>query len=130
MTRDKLYSYGLHSQDVEELLSYLISEGFVNEERYALAFAGGKFRMKKWGRVKIENELSQRKISPFCINKALSAIDNEEYIEAIHTLIEKKNESIKQEAPFIMKRRIADYLVRKGFESALVWKIINDKLSD
>jgi regulatory protein len=55
--KNKLYEYGLYPGQVDELLSQLISEGFLNEERFAKAFAGGRFRMKKWGRLKIKNEL-------------------------------------------------------------------------
>lgn len=127
--RSKLYSYGLYQSEVEELLSYLISEGFVNEERFALAFAGGKFRLKKWGKVKIENELKKRNISPYCIQKALSEIEEEDYLDTIAALVESKMTLSSNEDLFTLKKQIADYLIRKGFESDLVWNILNDKIS-
>ena len=125
--RNKLYSYGLSSSQVEELLSYLISEGYVNEERFAKAYAGGKFRMKKWGKVKIENELSRRNISKYCIGKALEEIENEEYIDVINILIEQKTRATDEENPLRQKKQIADFLTRKGFESVLIWDILNNK---
>lgn len=126
--RNKLYSYGLNYTDVEELLSYLISEGFVNEERFALAFAGGKFRLKKWGKVKIENELTKRNISSYCIKKALSEIEEEDYLDTIYTLLEKKMKLSSKEDLFALRKQLADYLIRKGFEGDLVWNILNDKI--
>ena len=127
--RDKLYSYGLIPPDVEELLSYLISEGFVNEERFAKSFAGGRFRLKKWGKSKIENELVRRKISQYCIKKGLKEIDDKEYFKTINTLISRKSEAIFEQNPFKFKKRLAAYLIRKGFESELVWDILNDKIT-
>jgi regulatory protein len=65
--REKLFSFGLYKEQVEELITYLIGENYLNEERYAIAFAGGKFRMKGWGRIKIRYALKQHRISEFCI---------------------------------------------------------------
>src|SRR5882762_609956 len=73
--KEKLYSFGLWKQEVETILSQLIEEGYLNEERFAIQFAGGKFRMKQWGRVKIKYELKQRQVSEYCVKKALKEID-------------------------------------------------------
>jgi regulatory protein len=126
--RDKLYEYGLHHDKVEELLSYLISENFINEERFAKAFTGGKFRLKKWGRVKIEHELNKRKISAYCIKKGLEEIDQDEYRELMDSLIESKSKTLPEKNVFKLKNQIASSLIRKGFESSLVWQILNDKI--
>lgn len=126
-TRDKLYSYGLHHDDVEELLSYLISEGFVNEERFARAFAGGRFRLKKWGRKKIEMELKFRQISSYCINKGLEEIDQNDYIKTLEDLIKRKSDSLTEVDGYKKKSLIASYLFRKGFENSLVWDTLNSK---
>src|SRR4249919_2672470 len=74
--RDKLYSFGLHRNEVEPLLTQLIEENFLNEERFAIAYAGGKFRIKNWGKEKIKYALKQNKVSEYCIHKALAAINN------------------------------------------------------
>src|SRR3981081_925734 len=73
--RDKLYSWGLHKRDVENSIAELITSGFLKEERFALAFAGGKFRMKGWGRIKIKQALKQKSVSDNLIRQALKAID-------------------------------------------------------
>ena len=78
--RDKLYSWGLHEVQVENVIAELIASNFINEERFAKAYAGGKFRIKKWGRVKISIELKRRKISTYCIKKGLAEIEEEEYV--------------------------------------------------
>src|SRR5258706_5535088 len=86
----KLFEYGLRSSQVDELLARLITEGFLNEERFAKAFAGGKFRMKKWGRNKIAHELESHAVTRRCIQKGLDEIDEQEYVRALRSLIEKK----------------------------------------
>jgi regulatory protein len=85
--KDKLYSFGLFASQVEEILSELISENYLNEERYAIAFAGGKFRMKDWGRIKIRYELKKNKVSDYCIKKALAQIDETDYIKTAKKMI-------------------------------------------
>src|ERR1051325_741378 len=77
--RNKLYEYGLHKNEVEELVTRLITEGFLNEERFAKAFAGGKFRIKKWGRNKIVYELEALGVTPRCVRAGLKEIDESEY---------------------------------------------------
>src|SRR3954470_11095456 len=75
--RHKLFEFGLYQSEVDEILTGLITDGFLNEERFAKAFAGGKFRMKKWGRIKITHELEARNISKNCIRTGLLEIDDE-----------------------------------------------------
>ena len=125
--RDKLYALGLHSDEVEEVLTDLISENFVNEERFALAFASGKFRLKNWGRRKIIYELEHRNISPYCIDKALKEISNEEYNHTIQQIIDKKISQTSGEV-YLVKNKIARHLISKGYEPEQVWSILNDKL--
>jgi regulatory protein len=120
-TRDKLYGFGLYKQEVEELLSRLIEENYLNEERYAIAFAGGKFRMKQWGRVKIKYELQQKRVSIYCIKKALAAIDEAEYEKALEQLAANKLLLLKGEKNhFIKKTKLRNYLLQKGYEPNLI----------
>lgn len=86
--------------------------------------------MKKWGKVKIKNELIRRKISPYCIDSGLKEIDDDDYQETINNLIEKKLSTMAEDNNLIIKKRIANYLIGKGFERELVWNILNDKFSD
>ncbi len=125
--RDKLYSLGLYQDEVEEVLTELITENFVNEERYAKAFAGGKFRVNQWGRKKIEYALKQKKISAYCIDRGLKEISNDDYEAVINRLIEKRIH-LEGEIDFIIKSKIARYIIGRGFESDIVWALINEKL--
>jgi regulatory protein len=120
--KEKLYSYGLRKTDVEELMSQLIEENYLNEERYATMFAGGKFRMKQWGRVKIKYELKQKRVSEYCIKKALKEIDEEDYLKTLRNLAQKKWDSVKGEGVnhFVKMSKTTDYLVQKGYEMDLV----------
>ncbi len=119
--KEKLYSFGLYKNETESLLSQLIEENYLNEERYAVAFAGGKFRIKQWGKVKIKHELRQRMVSDYCIKKALASISADEYEKTIEKLFEGKKSSLKAEKNiFITKQKIQAFLIQKGFESALI----------
>lgn len=119
--KEKLYSYGLHMNDVEDIASKLISENYLNEERFAIVFAGGKFRVKNWGKTKIRHELKQKQVSDYCIKKGLSQIDYDDYLKTLENLAEKKLATLKSEKNiFIKKRKLQDHLLQKGFESDLV----------
>jgi regulatory protein len=121
--KEKLYSLGLWKSEVEELLSQLIEEDYLNEERFAMTFAGGKFRMKQWGRIKIRSELKKRNVSDYCIRKALASIDEEDYQITLEKLADKKLLTLKGEKNiFIKKRKLQDWLLQKGFEYELTAK--------
>jgi len=124
--RDKLYTYGLHMEEVENLVSYMIEEGFLNEERYARAFVGGKFRIKKWGRNKILQELKQRQISPNCIKSGMKEINPEEYWETLLSLAEKKWDSLPENDDFIRSQKVFRYLMSRGYETDLIQEAIEE----
>lgn len=119
--REKLYSLGQRKQDVDIITAQLIEEGYLNEERFAIQFAGGKFRMKQWGRKKIEQGLKEKQVSAYCIKKALAQIDDEAYMDVLNKQALKKWQTLKGEKNiFIKKRKLQDYLLQKGFEYDLV----------
>jgi regulatory protein len=118
--RNKLFEWGLHSGDVENIIVDLISQNFINEERFAILFAGGKFRIKKWGRIKIKNELKLRKISSYCIRKALESIDDNDYILTLQQMIEKKALLTHEKNAYKKTAKIAGFAISKGFEPDLV----------
>ena len=93
--REKLYSFGLHRNEVDEIISTLITENYLNEERFAVHFAGGKFRMKQWGKIKIKQALKNKQVSGYCISKALKEIDNNEYRKTFFKLAEQKLKTLK-----------------------------------
>ena len=116
--KEKLYTLGLYKKEVEELMAALVEENYLNEERFAVQFAGGRFRIKRWGRVKIKYELKQKQVSDYCIKKALSSIDEKDYERTLQKLFtEKKKTSKSEKNSFVRKRKISDYLMGKGFET-------------
>ncbi|MCO6497918.1 MAG: RecX family transcriptional regulator [Chitinophagaceae bacterium] len=120
--KDKLYSFGLTTPDVDVIISALIAEDYLNEERFAVHFAGGKFRMKEWGKLKIERELKLRQVSNYCIRKALAQIPDEDYEATFRKLADKKKQSIKSEKNiFIRNRKIRDYLLLKGYSDEMIY---------
>lgn len=124
--KQKLYGFGLYKNEVEHMLSQLIEENYLNEERFAIAFAGGKFRIKQWGKIKIKYELQQKKISPYCIKKALAAIDDEDYEATLAKIAATKLQELKSEKNiFIKKKKLQNYLVSKGYEFNLINKIVS-----
>ncbi|MEQ9591722.1 MAG: regulatory protein RecX [Cyclobacteriaceae bacterium] len=124
--RNKLFEYGLWSNQVDDIISQLITDGFLNEERFAKAFAGGKFRMKKWGRLKIIRELEQRGLTPRCIQTGLNEIDQGDYQVALKQILTKKKEQLADMNDFEMRNKLARYAIGKGFEPDLVWQLVKD----
>jgi regulatory protein len=124
--KEKLYNFGMHKKEVDELLSTLIEENYLNEERFAIQYAGGKFRMKQWGRVKIKYALKQKQVSEYCIKKALALITEGDYKRTLQKLFEQKLKTIRSEKNiFIKKRKLQDHLMQKGFEPGLVNELIS-----
>lgn len=124
--RDKLYDWGLHSNDVENVIANLISDNYLNEERFAKAFAGGKFRIKKWGRIKIRIELKKRKISDYCIKKAMQEIDEQDYIKTLNSILAKKLKENPKGKLQVRNYKAAQYAASRGFESDLIWDAIKE----
>lgn len=123
--RDKLYGYGLKTDDVENLIAQLINENFVNEERFSKAYAGGKFRIKKWGRIKIKQELKARRISDYCIQKGLAEIDEIDYTKTLKNLLAKKAKELKEKSPIKKKYKLVRYAVGKGYEQDIIFSLVN-----
>jgi regulatory protein len=119
--KEKLYSLGLFRREVDELISRLIEEDYLNEERFARQFASGKSRIKGWGKLKIRNELKQKGISEFCIVKALDAIDNKEYTDGFKRLADKKWIVLRNEKNnFVRRNKWQQFLLQRGFEHAMI----------
>ena len=124
--RDKLYSFGLNKKEVEEIIADLIAENYLNEERFAIHYAGGKFRMKQWGKIKIKQSLKLKQVSEYCIKKALKEIDESEYEKTFQKMAEQKLKTLKGEKNiFIKKRKLQDFLIQKGYEGERVREVVN-----
>lgn len=117
--RKKLYEFKLEDEAVESIISDLISDNFLNEERFAMAYAGGKFRIKYWGKNKIKIGLRQHKVSESCIRKALAAIDGEQYTKILEKVLEKKMKQEKKPNEPKTYYKILNYAISRGFESDL-----------
>ncbi len=122
--RDKLYAWGSHHEEVEQVIGQLISEGFLNEQRFAEQYAVSKFRQKGWGRVKIRNALRLKKISVPCINNGLAVIDDEEYIAYLANAVEKLRTRTKGRNEWEREQRVKRYLLARGFEGDLISDVL------
>ena len=123
--KEKLYSYGVYNNDAEEIISKLIEEDYLNEERFAIHFAGGRFRIKQWGKVKIKYELKQKQVSEYCIKQALKNINADDYEKLLQKLLEQKLKTLKSEKNiFIKKRKLQDFLLQRGFEMDLIREVV------
>jgi regulatory protein len=122
--KDKLYNFGLYKIEVETLIAQLIEEDYLNEERFAKQFAGGKFRMKGWGRTKIIYELKQKQVSAYCIKLALREIDDTAYELHLKNLATEKWRNFKNESLLSKKAKTYSYLLQKGYEGELLQKVI------
>ena len=115
--RTKLLSLKVYGDDLEEILIHLMQEGFLNEERYAKSYVRGKFRINRWGRIKIQQNLLRKNISAYCIKKGLEEIDANEYQNTLNDIIEKELSSLS--IP-INKILLTKKIMNKGYEYPLV----------
>ncbi len=129
--KDKLYGFGLNTKEADEIISILIEENYLNEERFAIQYAGGHFRSKKWGRIKIKYQLKQKQVSEYCIKKALKQINEVDYLKTLQQHFDAKLKTLKSEKNiFIKKRKLQDYLMQKGFETDLIRNLMADALGN
>ena len=122
---EKLYDLGIWKNQHDEIIASLIEDDYLNEERFAIAYAGGKFRIKQWGKIKIRYALKQKQVSEYCIKKSLQQIDDEAYLKTLNDLAEKRYQSLKGEQYLIRKKKTIDYLVQRGYEPRLVVESLN-----
>ena len=121
----KLWDLGVRKSEHDEIVSSLIEDDYLNEERFAIQFAGGKFRMKDWGHKKIYYGLKEKGVSTYNINKALKSIPDDAYHNTLDKLAEKKYALLKGEQYLVRKKKTADYLLQKGFEPDLITSAVN-----
>lgn len=124
--RKKMKDWFMYSEDVDILVSDLIQNNFLNEERFASAFVSGKFRIKRWGRIKIRQHLKQKNISDYSTKKGLKEIDEDEYLQTLNDLIESKNRLMNAKNKWDRLAKLQRYMHSKGYENDLV----RDGLSD
>lgn len=125
----KMREFNLIPEAREMILLSLMQDNFLNEERFAKSFARGKFRIKNWGKQRIVRELKFKDISAYNIKTALKEIDEQEYIETIYRITENRNEVISEPNQYKRKQKLIAFLMRKGFESELIYKVVNEVIS-
>ncbi len=126
---DKLDEMRMIPEAKEKIIISLMHENFLNEERFARSFVRGKFRIKKWGRIKITQELKKKEISSPIIKLGLSEIKEADYLKTLYELAEKKEEKITEPNSYKKKKKLADHLLRKGYESPLVFDCVNELIA-
>ena len=122
----KLRNMGMIPEATNQIIGHLIQENYLNEERFAKSFARGKFRIKKWGKNRIVNELKQRQITKYNITIALKEIEQEDYIETLDILAKKRLSQIRETNSQQRKKKLADYLLYRGWESHLVYEKLKE----
>jgi regulatory protein len=128
--RQKLRGWGFDAEDTDKVIVQLMEENFLNEERYAKAVTGGKFRTKGWGKRKIVETLKQKGISSYLVNASMKEIDSKDYLKKLDELMLKKQKTLKGEQPIAQKQKLARFAFSKGYESELVWEWINKKFKE
>ena len=123
---EKLKEMNMIPEAIDQILGHLIQENYLNEERFAKAFARGKFNIKKWGANRIVRELKFRDVSPYNIKSALSEITDEDYLKTFDELARKRLNQIKETNNLKKKKKLVDYLLYRGWESHLVYQKANE----
>ena len=122
--RNKLYEWGLKGEEAEQLIVELIGQDFINEERFAIQLANGKFRIKHWGKVKITQALKLHHVSAYCIKKALQQIPDEDYIKSLKKVLQTKTKSISGKMTPLKMRKLMHFAQSKGYEIDLIRKVL------
>ena len=124
---ERLNKWDIYGEQADAIVADLISNNFLNEERFAEAFVSGKIRIKRWGKVKIKQHLKQKQISTYSINKALSLIEDDLYLSNLNQLIEKKKKDLKVSKTLTWenKAKIQRFLQSKGYENDLIFDALN-----
>lgn len=125
--RDKLRSWEVSEEDTEEIVARLQAEGYVSDERFARSFAGGKFRVRQWGRVKIEQEMRRKGVADAERKSGIQEIDEEQYTRTLKDLLDKKAASLKEPDRWKRRQKLARFAVGKGYELELIWRVLGEE---
>lgn len=125
----RLKKWNVWGDEADEIIAELISMNYLSEERFAKSYAGGKFRVKNWGRMKIRQELNRRGLSNYSIEKGMGEIEDEAYISGLKELLSKKRVLLEKTETdkFKLKQKLVRYALGKGYESELVWRLVGEE---
>jgi len=124
--RTRLIEHSVYGDALEQIIAELITDDFINEERFAKAYVSGKFRIKKWGKMKIIKELKFRKIYTYSINKALKQIDYDEYLDTLNTLLEKKHRTLRAKDKWDRRKKLTAFATQKGYEYEVIKEVMRE----
>lgn len=124
--RTRLIEHGVYGDHLEQVIAELISENYLNEERFAKAYASGKFKIKKWGKMKILQGLKYRKISEYSIRKAMKEIDYDDYLDTLALLINKKLPTVGSKDKWDLRKKLTSYATQKGYEYEVIKEVLSE----
>jgi len=124
--RTRLIEHSVYGDELEQIIAELISEDFINEERFAKSYVRGKFRIKRWGKMKIIKELKFRRISAYSIKKGLSEIDYDDYLSTLNTLLEKKNGTLRVTDKWDRRKKLTSFATQKGYEYEVIKEVMKE----
>jgi regulatory protein len=124
--RDRLYEWGLWPDAVENTITKLIGANFLNEERFAYAYARSKFNQKAWGRIKIKQGLKLKRVSDVLIKKALAKIDDDQYLTALQNILQKKAGQIHEKDDYKRHYKLKQYAMGRGYENDIIFDVLKD----
>ena len=129
--RERLQKWSVWGEEADEIIAELISQNYLNEERFAKTFSGGKFRLKHWGKRKISMELQRKGVSAYSIEQGMNEIDDQVYMEGLKELLDKKEKqlALRETDGFKLKQKLARFAIGKGYESELVWKEVENLMN-
>lgn len=122
--RDRLNEWDVYGDEAEAVIAELISQNYLNEERFAKSFAGGKFRVKGWGKRKIQQHLKQRGITGYNLDQAMKEIAPADYRQTLADLLDKKRQSLRDDNPLVIKQKLVRYAISKGYETDLIFAVL------
>ena len=125
--RERLKEWGVYGDDAEEVIAELIQQNYLNEERFAKSFAGGKFRVKGWGKRKIKQHLQQRGITGYNLDQAIREIAPDDYRDTLTNLLAKKRRTIHDDNPLVIKQKLVRYAMSKGYEPDLIFAVLSEE---
>jgi regulatory protein len=124
--RNKLYEWGLHINVVETIISGLITDNFLNEERFSKAYTQGKFKQKGWGKIKIKQGLKLKKVPDVLIKNALQTINGDDYIKMLNKILTKKADLVSEKDPYKRRYKLQQYALSRGYENDLIADVLKD----
>lgn len=122
--RERLAEWAVYGDEAEEVIAELIAQNYLNEERFAKAFAGGKFRVKGWGKRKIQQHLKQRGISGYNLTQAMNEIETDDYRQTLMNLLDKKRQQLRDDNPLVIKQKLVRFALSRGYETDLIFSVL------